>query len=98
MSTGPPNHVVEMIDAVAIIPMDHLIDEIGRDRFYEAPIKEMTVDGSCYAIPIYSHAKNSKHPEICEAFIKFLYQPEYYVPFLQSVPLGMLPALKYCIK
>lgn len=263
MSTALPNHVVEMIDADAILPMDNLIDKIGRDRFYEAPIKEMTVDGSCYAIPIYSHAqvmwyftnildkynlevpttwdelytaaktisdgengsvygcsvplgtndmmatrylnfyvrsanetlikedgtanltsqaaidginywvkmykecspaesinynvldhatlyytgknafdfnsgfqiggvdtnapelldfvacapmptinkgdeqrgyetsnipmviwKNSKHPEICEAFIKFLYQPEYYVPFLQSVPVGMLPALK----
>lgn len=263
MSTGLPNHVVEMIDADAIIPMDNLIDKIGRDRFYEAPIQEMTVDGKCYAIPIYSHAqvmwyftdildkydlevpttwdelydaaktitdgengavygcsvpmgtndmmatrylnfyvrsagdtlitedgkanltsqaaidginywvkmyqdcspadsinynvldhatlyytgknafdfnsgfqiggvetnapdlldyvacapmptinkddpqrgyetsnipmviwKNSQHPEICEAFIEFLYQPEYYIPFLQSVPVGMLPALK----
>lgn len=263
MSTGLPNHVVEMIDAGAIIPMDNLIDKIGRNRFYEAPIQEMTVDGKCYAIPIYSHAqvmwyftdildkynlevpttwdelydaakaitdgengavygcsvpmgtndmmatrylnfyvrsagdtlitedgranltspaaidginywvkmyqdcspadsinynvldhatlyytgknafdfnsgfqiggveanapdlldyvacapmptinkddpqrryetpnipmviwKNSQHPEICEAFIEFLYQPEYYIPFLQSVPVGMLPALK----
>lgn len=263
MSTALPNHVVEMIDTDAIIPMDNLINEIGRNRFYEAPIDEMTIDGNCYAIPIYSHAqvmwyftnildkygleipttwdelyiaaktiadgengavygcsvplgtndmmatrylnfyvrsagetllkedgtanltspavidginywvkmykdcspaesinynvldhatlyytgknafdfnsgfqiggvetnapdlldyvacapmptikkgdkqqgyetsnipmviwKNSKHPEICEAFIKFLYQPEYYIPFLQSVPVGMLPALK----
>ena len=38
--------------------------------------------------------KNSKHPEICKAFIEFLYQPENYIPFLESVPVGMLPALK----
>ena len=38
--------------------------------------------------------KNSKHPEICEAFIEYLYQPEIYIPFLHSVPVGMLPALK----
>ena len=38
--------------------------------------------------------KNSAHPEICEAFIKYLYEPENYVPFLLSVPVGMLPALK----
>ncbi len=264
ISTALPNHVVEMIDAECIIPLDNLIDDIGRDRFYEAPLVEMTAeDGNCYAVPIYSHAQvmwyrtdllekynlevpttwdelyeaastiqagengavygcsvplgtndmmatrylnfyvrsagetlltedgkanltsqaaidginywikmyeanspadsinfnvldqatlyyqgknafdfnsgfqiggvetntpalmdyiacapmptltegeaqtgyetsnipmviweNSEHPEICEAFIKFLYQPENYVPFLQSVPVGMLPALK----
>lgn len=219
MSTALSNHVVEMIDAEAIIPMDNLINSMGRDRFYEAPLTEMTApDGQCYAVPIYSHAqvmwyhkdlldkydlevpttwdelyeaakkisdgeggnaygtsvpmgtndmmatrflnfyvldqatlyytgkicfdfnaafqisgvevnapelldqidcapmptinkgdpqvgyetsnipmviwKNSDHPEICEAFIKFLYEPENYVPFLLSVPVGMLPALK----
>lgn len=57
MSTAQPGQVVEMIDADAIIPLDHLIDRMGRDRFYEAPLKEMTADdGNCYAIPIYSHA------------------------------------------
>lgn len=58
MSTALPNHVVEMIDAQAIIPMDNLIDSMGRDRFYEAPLTEMTApDGHCYAVPIYSHAQ-----------------------------------------
>lgn len=264
LSTALPYQVVEMINADAIIPLDDLIDDIGRDRFYEAPLKEMTTsDGHTYGVPIYSHAqvmwyrkdllkkynlevpktwdelydaatkitegengavygcsvpmgtsdmmatrylnfyvrsagerllnddnsanitsqaaidginywikmykknspaesinynvldqatmyyqgtnafdfnsgfqisgvqtnspdlvdqiscapmpalksgdkqvgyetsnipmviwKNSKHPEICKAFIKFLYQPEYYIPFLQSVPVGMIPALK----
>ena len=58
MSTALPNHVVEMIDAGAIIPMDNLIDSMGRDRFYEAPLTEMTAsDGKCYAVPLYSHAQ-----------------------------------------
>lgn len=57
MSTALPNHVVEMIDAEAIIPLDDLIDKLGRERFYEAPLTEMTVDGACYAVPLYSHAQ-----------------------------------------
>lgn len=56
MSTAQNPQVVEMIDADAIIPLDNLIDTIGRDRFYEAPLQEMTVNGSCYAVPIYLHA------------------------------------------
>lgn len=56
MSTAQNNQVVEMIDADAIIPLDDLIDSIGRDRFYEAPLQEMTIDGVCYAVPIYLHA------------------------------------------
>lgn len=58
ISTALPNHVVEMIDVDAILPLDDLIDDIGRDRFNEAPITEMTApDGNCYAVPIYSHAQ-----------------------------------------
>ena len=57
MSTARAGEVVEMINADAIIPLDDLIDSIGRDRFYESPIQEMTyTDGQCYAVPIYSHA------------------------------------------
>ena len=33
MSTALPNHVVEMMDAEALVPLDDVIDEIGRDRF-----------------------------------------------------------------
>ena len=58
MSTALPNHVVEMIDADAVIPLDDLIDEVGRDRFYEAPLTEMTAeDGHTYGVPLYSHAQ-----------------------------------------
>lgn len=57
MSTAQAGQVVEMINADAIIPLDGLIDRIGRERFYESPIQEMTYsDGNCYAVPIYSHA------------------------------------------
>lgn len=37
--------------------------------------------------------KDSKHPEICKAFIEFLYQEENYIDFIHSVPVGMLPSL-----
>lgn len=57
ISTALPNHVVEMIDADAIVPLNDLIDRIGRARFFEAPIREMTVGTKNYAVPLYSHAQ-----------------------------------------
>jgi len=57
MSTAQPGHVSEMINAEAILPLDDLINSIGRERFYEAPLTEMTADGSTYAVPLYSHAQ-----------------------------------------
>lgn len=57
MSTALPNHVVEMIDADAIIPLDGLVDSMGRERFAKAPLVEMTKDGNLFAIPLYSHAQ-----------------------------------------
>ena len=38
--------------------------------------------------------KNSKHPKICEEFIKFFYDEDRYVDFLLSVPVGMMSGLK----
>ncbi len=57
LSTALPNHIVEMIDAEAIIPLNDTIDNIGRDRFAEVSINEGTVDESNYSIPLYSHAQ-----------------------------------------
>lgn len=37
--------------------------------------------------------ENSEHPEICEAFINYLYQEDNYIKFLEAVPVGMLPAI-----
>ncbi|WP_223836366.1 ABC transporter substrate-binding protein [Paenibacillus oceani] len=57
VSTALPNHVVEMLDADALVPLNDVIDKIGRSRFYEAPLKEGTVEGKNYSIPLYSHAQ-----------------------------------------
>lgn len=57
MSTALPTHVVEMMDAEALAPLDDLIDDIGRDRFSEAALSEGEKDGACYSVPLYSHAQ-----------------------------------------
>jgi multiple sugar transport system substrate-binding protein len=57
MSTALPGHVVEMMDADAIISVDDLIDDIGRDRFAAASLSEGAKDGVGYSLPLYSHAQ-----------------------------------------
>lgn len=57
MSSATPSQVVEMIDADAIIPLDDLIDDIGRDNFYEKALIELTKDGSCYGVTLYSNTE-----------------------------------------
>src|SRR5699024_783250 len=57
VSTALPNHVVELIDVDALVSLNDVIDNIGRDRFYEAPLKEGTVEDENYSIPLYSHAQ-----------------------------------------
>mgnify|MGYP000399897505 FL=1 len=37
--------------------------------------------------------KNSKHPEICKAFMKKLYEKDTYIKFLDATPVGMLPSI-----
>ena len=57
MSTALPGHVVEMMDAEAVVSVDDVIDNIGRDRFAEAALSEGERDGECYSLPLYSHAQ-----------------------------------------
>lgn len=57
LSTALPGHVIEMIDAGAIIPINDVIDSIGRERFFETAISEGTIDGNNYSVPLYSHAQ-----------------------------------------
>lgn len=78
---GVEANAPDLLDYVACAPMP-TINKDDPQRRYETSNIPMVI------------WKNSQHPEICEAFIEFLYQPEYYIPFLQSVPVGMLPALK----
>lgn len=62
-----------------------------------APFPKINADDPDYSaeathIPlvIWQH---SEHPEICEAFIDYLLQEDNYIPFLEAVPVGMLPAV-----
>lgn len=57
MSTALPSHVIEMIDSGAVLPLDNLIDSIGRNRFSESALGEGEVDEENYSIPLYSHAQ-----------------------------------------
>ncbi|MFI3172854.1 MAG: extracellular solute-binding protein, partial [Eubacteriales bacterium] len=57
MSTALPGHVVEMMDAEALYPLNDLIDDIGRDTLSEAALSEGEADGVNYSIPLYSHAQ-----------------------------------------
>lgn len=54
ISSTTASQLVEMIDAEAVLPVDALIDEIGRDRFMSNALTEMTAeDGNCYGVPLY---------------------------------------------
>lgn len=57
MSTALPGHVVEMMDSEAIVSLDDVIDDIGRDRFAKTALSEGQKDGKNYSIPLYSHAQ-----------------------------------------
>lgn len=68
------------------------------DQIDCAPLPKINADDPDYGaetsnIPMVVW-QNSKHPEICKAFIKELYEPETYTKFLQATPVGMLPAIK----
>lgn len=54
ISSTLASQLVEMIDSEALLPVDNLIDEIGRDRFFENALAEMTTeDGKTYGVPLY---------------------------------------------
>lgn len=62
-----------------------------------APLPRMNADDPVYSaetshIPLVEWS-NTKHPEICKAFIEYLYQDDNYIEFIHAVPVGMLPAL-----
>lgn len=62
-----------------------------------APLPKINADDPDYSVEA-THIplaiwENSEHPEICEAFVAYLLQEENYIPFLEAVPVGMLPAV-----
>lgn len=80
LSTGLQAQITEMINADAILPINDVIDNIGRDKFSNATLLQGTVDGNEYSLPLYSHAQvlwvrsdllkenNIKVPETWEEF------------------------------
>lgn len=49
--------VAEMINAGVLADISPVIDAIGRDRFSENALGDMTTDGVTYGVPYYSHAQ-----------------------------------------
>lgn len=54
ISSALPTQVVEMIDVDALSPLNDVIDKIGRDKFSDMAMTEMTKDGNIYAAPLYA--------------------------------------------
>ena len=58
MSTAQnTGEVAEMLNVDVLRSADTVIDAIGRDRFSENALADMTQDGTVYGIPYYSHAQ-----------------------------------------
>ena len=49
--------VAEMINAGVLADISNVIDGVGRDRFSEKALSDMTSDGVTYGVPFYSHAQ-----------------------------------------
>ena len=81
MIGGVQNNTPEIAQYVRCAPLPRITDS---DPIYSAEASH---------IPLVVW-KNAKHPEICKAFIEYLYDTDNYVEFIHSVPVGMLPALK----
>lgn len=67
------------------------------DQIDCAPLPKINADDPDYGaetsnIPMVVW-KNSKHPEICKAFMKKLYEKDTYIKFLDATPVGMLPSI-----
>ena len=57
LSTACNMHEVEELYAAGLLrPADEAIDAIGRDRFSDNVLAELTHDGVAYGVPYYSHA------------------------------------------
>ena len=70
----------DILDTVSCAPLPKINES---DPYYSAEATQIP-------IVIWEH---SKYPEICEAFIEYLFQEDNYIDFLSAVPVGMLPAI-----
>ena len=57
LSTACNMHEVEELYAAGLLrPADAVVDAVGRDRFSDNVLAELTYDGVAYGVPYYSHA------------------------------------------
>ena len=80
MISGVESNRPDLVDYISCAPLPVMKEG---DPYYSAEATH---------IPLVTW-KNSEHPEICQAFIEYLYQEDNYVEFLAAVPVGMLPSL-----
>lgn len=57
VSTALPDEAMMMAESDALLPMDDLIADMGKDSFIENPIKALTYKGNVIAVPYYAHAR-----------------------------------------
>ena len=80
MISGVESNRPDLVDYISCAPLPVMNEG---DPYYSAEATH---------IPLVTW-QNSEHPEICQAFIEYLYQEDNYVDFLAAVPVGMLPSL-----
>lgn len=81
MISGVESNRPDLLEYVSCAPLPTLNEG---DPYYSAEATH---------IPLVTW-KNSEHPEICQAFIQYLYDESNYLDFLAAVPVGMLPSIK----
>ena len=81
MISGVESNRPDLLEYVSCAPLPLMAEG---DPYYSAEATH---------IPLVTWA-NSEHPEICQAFIEYLYQEDNYLDFLAAVPVGMLPSIK----
>ena len=81
MISGVESNRPDLLEYVSCAPLPLMAEG---DPYYSAEATH---------IPLVTWA-NSEHPEICQAFIEYLYQTDNYLDFLAAVPVGMLPSIK----
>lgn len=57
ISTALVDEAIMMARSEATMPLDDVIDRIGRDRFVQKPLKILSYDNKNYAIPLYTHCR-----------------------------------------
>lgn len=57
ISTALPDEATMMAKADTLLPMDDLISSMGKDAFFENPLKALTFNGKVIAVPYYAHAR-----------------------------------------